>query len=158
MRKAFGRSAGIMVIAINLATIAAMIALLGLPNSSVTMPAMTVLGPLMVVQYGYWLRRLGQERTTWQYLQADPFSQRTGCIPAPGSRVVATVPIFRRRSMTTLFYAHSTEPEIVASVLCSETHSEGRIGHREWARRNGGPVDIHSVDDRLDNDVDELMA
>jgi hypothetical protein len=53
MRKAFGRSAGIMVIAINLATIAAMIALLGLPNSSVTMPAMTVLGPLMVVQYGY---------------------------------------------------------------------------------------------------------
>jgi hypothetical protein len=77
MRKAFGRSAGIMAIAINLVTIAAMIALLGLANSSVTVPAMTVLGPLMVLQYGYWLRRLGQERTTWQYLQAEPFSQRT---------------------------------------------------------------------------------
>jgi hypothetical protein len=32
---------------------------------------------------------------------------------------------------------------------------EGRIGYREWARRRGY---IHSVDDRLDHDVDELLA
>jgi hypothetical protein len=32
---------------------------------------------------------------------------------------------------------------------------EGRIGYREWARRRGY---IHSVDDRLDHDVDELMG
>jgi hypothetical protein len=34
----------------------------------------------------------------------------------------------------------------------------GRIGYREWARRNGRLADIHSLDDRLDHDVDELMA
>jgi hypothetical protein len=33
--------------------------------------------------------------------------------------------------------------------------AEGRIGYREWARRRGY---IHSVDDRLDHDIDELMA
>jgi hypothetical protein len=35
---------------------------------------------------------------------------------------------------------------------------EGRIGYREWARRNGRLYHIHSLDDRLDHDVDELMA
>ena len=32
--------------------------------------------------------------------------------------------------------------------------AEGRIGYREWARRRGY---IHSIDDRYDHDVDELM-
>jgi hypothetical protein len=32
---------------------------------------------------------------------------------------------------------------------------EGSIGYRMWARRRGY---IHSIDDRLDHDVDELMA
>ena len=36
--------------------------------------------------------------------------------------------------------------------------AEGRIGYREWARRSGRLADIHSMDDRLDHDVDELMA
>ena len=40
-------------------------------------------------------------------------------------------------------------------VIC---FAEGRIGYREWARRNGRLEDIHSIDDRLDHDVDELMA
>jgi len=34
----------------------------------------------------------------------------------------------------------------------------GRVGYREWARRNGRLGDIHSLDDRYDHDVDELMA
>jgi hypothetical protein len=34
----------------------------------------------------------------------------------------------------------------------------GRLGYREWARRNGRLADIHSIDDRLDHDVDELMV
>jgi hypothetical protein len=42
-----------------------------------------------------------------------------------------------------------------ARVIC---FAEGRIGYREWARRNGRLGDIHSIDDRLDHDVDELMA
>jgi hypothetical protein len=40
-------------------------------------------------------------------------------------------------------------------VIC---FSEGRIGYREWARRNGKLGDIHAIDDRYDHDIDELMA
>ena len=36
--------------------------------------------------------------------------------------------------------------------------AEGRMGYREWARRNGRLHDIHALDDRYDHDVDELMA
>jgi hypothetical protein len=36
--------------------------------------------------------------------------------------------------------------------------AEGRIGFREWARRNRRLGEIHSIDDRLDHDIDELMA
>jgi hypothetical protein len=36
--------------------------------------------------------------------------------------------------------------------------ADGRTGYREWARRNDRLADIHSLDDRLDHDVDELMA
>jgi hypothetical protein len=32
------------------------------------------------------------------------------------------------------------------------------IGYREWARRNGMIADIHSIVDRYDHDIDELMA
>jgi tetratricopeptide (TPR) repeat protein len=58
-------------------------------------------------------------------------------------------------SMTIGRHAGSTTPEIVAPYLYSETHSEGRIGYRELARRNGKLADIHSVDDRYDP---ELLA
>src|SRR5215212_2863558 len=40
-------------------------------------------------------------------------------------------------------------------VIC---FAEGRIGYREWARRNGRLGDIHSIEDRFDHDIDELMA
>jgi hypothetical protein len=36
--------------------------------------------------------------------------------------------------------------------------AEDRIGYREWARRNGRLHDIHSLDDRYDHDIDELLA
>ncbi len=36
--------------------------------------------------------------------------------------------------------------------------AEGRIGYREWARSSGWLEDIHSIDDRYDHDIDELMA
>jgi hypothetical protein len=71
VRKAFGRSAGITAMALSLATIAAVLALIELDIVNVTLPVMTALGPLMVAHYGYWIRRRGQERTTWQYLQAE---------------------------------------------------------------------------------------
>jgi hypothetical protein len=34
----------------------------------------------------------------------------------------------------------------------------GRVGYRQWARRNGKLGDIHSRDDRLDHNVDQLMG
>jgi hypothetical protein len=40
-------------------------------------------------------------------------------------------------------------------VIC---FAEGRIGYREWACRNVRLADIHSLDDRYDHGVDELMA
>jgi hypothetical protein len=36
--------------------------------------------------------------------------------------------------------------------------AEGRIGYREWALRSGHLEYIHSIDDRYDHDIDELMA
>jgi hypothetical protein len=36
--------------------------------------------------------------------------------------------------------------------------AEGRVGYREWARRSGRLEYIHSMDDRYDHDIDELMA
>ena len=76
MRKAFGRSAGMVAIALTLVAIGTMLALLDLGIVRVTLPAMVVLGPLMVIQYIYWRRQRGQERTTWQYLQAEPLHVR----------------------------------------------------------------------------------
>ena len=72
MRKAFGRTAGLLALRLGLATLTAMLALLDLHVVHVTLPAMVALGPLMVVQYLVWARRRGHERTTWQYQLAEP--------------------------------------------------------------------------------------
>jgi hypothetical protein len=34
----------------------------------------------------------------------------------------------------------------------------GLAGYREWARRSGRLEYIHSIDDRYDHDIDELIA
>jgi hypothetical protein len=47
---------------------------------------------------------------------------------------------------------------LYADGLKVATFAEGRIGYREWAFRSGHLEDIHSIDDRYDHDVDELMA
>jgi hypothetical protein len=36
--------------------------------------------------------------------------------------------------------------------------TDGRVGYRDWARKNGRLGDIHSLDVRYDHDVDELMG
>jgi hypothetical protein len=36
--------------------------------------------------------------------------------------------------------------------------AEGQTGYREWARRSAGLGGIHSVENRYDHDVAELMA
>jgi hypothetical protein len=73
-RKAYGRAAGIAALVIALATIGALFALplIGLLRG--TFPVMVVLGPLLVAQYAYWQHRLGSERTTAEYLMAEPLA------------------------------------------------------------------------------------
>jgi hypothetical protein len=73
MRKSFGRTAGLTAMTIGLGAITLLILSLifGLLRGAV--PVMVLLGPLMVLQYAYWRRR-HQERTTWQYLQAEPMN------------------------------------------------------------------------------------
>jgi hypothetical protein len=70
MRKAFGRTAGIAAMLIGLGAIGLLVlsVLFGFVE---IFPVMVLLGPLMALQYVYWRRRR-QERTTWQYLQAEP--------------------------------------------------------------------------------------
>jgi hypothetical protein len=72
MRKAFGRAAGLVALAIALGTLGALLTLLELRGVPAMLPAMTPLGPLMVLQYVYWVHRRGPERTTRAYLQAEP--------------------------------------------------------------------------------------
>jgi hypothetical protein len=43
------------------------------------------------------------------------------------------------------------------AALADLFYPEGRIGYRERALRNYRLGDIHSIDDRYDHDVDELM-
>jgi hypothetical protein len=49
-----------------------MLVLLDLRVVRITLPATVALDPLMVAQYVFWSRRLGVERTTRQYRQAEP--------------------------------------------------------------------------------------
>jgi hypothetical protein len=72
IRKAFGRRAGVVAIIIGLGAISLLILSLIFGLLRGTFPVMVVLGPLMVLQYIYWHRQQDQERTTWQYLQAEP--------------------------------------------------------------------------------------
>jgi hypothetical protein len=72
MRKAFGRAAGIGSLVSNLGLIVALLTLGVLFRVRILFPVMVLLGPLIVLQYAYWRRRMGRERTTRQYLQAEP--------------------------------------------------------------------------------------
>ena len=81
MRKAFGRTAGLAALAISLVVIAALLGVAGLGVFGEGFPVMVVLGPLMVLQHVAWVRRCGRERTTWEYLRAEPLSGTRGAAP-----------------------------------------------------------------------------
>jgi hypothetical protein len=69
LRRAFGERAGVVAMATGLAVIGGLLAVVQLRVVTGGLPAMVVLGPLMVLQYAYWSRCRGGERTTWQYLR-----------------------------------------------------------------------------------------
>jgi hypothetical protein len=72
MRKAYGLVAGGLGLMLAVAALVAVLVLPALGLLQATFPVMTVLGPLIVMQYLFWRRRSGIERTTYQYLQAEP--------------------------------------------------------------------------------------
>lgn len=113
MRKAYGRGAWLVALATGLAATAAVLAAVDLRVVEAAIPVMVVLGPLMVAQYCYWARRRGRERTTRQYLEAEPIgAPRTGAAargttprPAPTSfpspaRLQARTPVQVARAST----------------------------------------------------------
>lgn len=72
MRKAFGRPAGLVAL---LSGLGVLVFLFVLPMDGALaeiFPVMVVLGPLMGLQYLYWRRLHGPERTMRQYLLAEP--------------------------------------------------------------------------------------
>lgn len=71
MLKAYGRTAGLVALALSAVALAGVMALPFVATTAFVFPVMVVLGPLMVIQYLYWRRRLGQERTMQRYWQED---------------------------------------------------------------------------------------
>jgi hypothetical protein len=71
LRKAFGRTAGLVSAVTSVAAVAAMLAAIRLGWFSRPIPAMVVLGPLLLPQYVWWRLRLGRERRTWEYLEVE---------------------------------------------------------------------------------------
>ncbi|MGH9279960.1 MAG: hypothetical protein ACRD12_17915 [Acidimicrobiales bacterium] len=72
MRKAYGRTAGRVALASGLVAVVGMLTVLYVASTETLVPAMVVLGPVMLAQIAFWRRRQGAERTTWEYLRAEP--------------------------------------------------------------------------------------
>lgn len=73
MRKAFGRRAGFFGLVSGLVVIVAMLTTLYLTRAHIVIPAMVVLGPLLLAQIAYW-RHSATERRTREYLLAEPLA------------------------------------------------------------------------------------
>jgi hypothetical protein len=71
MRRAFGRRAQGIALAANAALLTGMLLVVQAHDARAALPVMTVLGPVMLVQYVGWRRVAGTERTTWQYRHGD---------------------------------------------------------------------------------------
>jgi hypothetical protein len=77
MRRAYGTLPGVAALGLGLGGIVGVLALAHVEVVTL-FPVMVVLGPLMVLQYAWWARRRGPERTTWEYLQSEG---RPGAVP-----------------------------------------------------------------------------
>lgn len=77
MRKAFGRPAGLAALLSGLGVLALLLVLPMSDALTKIFPVMVVLGPLMGLQYLYWRRQHGAERTMRQYLLAESTENRT---------------------------------------------------------------------------------
>lgn len=78
MRKAYGRTAGRLALGSAVVSVVGLLTAVRLTATTALVPAMVVLGPLIVAQVAYWQRRCGAERATWQYLRHDPLPAAAG--------------------------------------------------------------------------------
>jgi hypothetical protein len=76
MRKGYGRAAGTGALLLSVAGVTTALTLVTLGVVDQVIPAMAVLGPLLLAHYGWWRRRVGTERTMRQYLAAEPVKDR----------------------------------------------------------------------------------
>lgn len=76
LRKAFGLRAAIIALVTTLVGLATLLVLLSQQIITGTIPVLSVLGPIILVQYWYWRRSTGTERTTREYLRAEPLTVR----------------------------------------------------------------------------------
>jgi hypothetical protein len=83
MRKAYGRSAGLLARITGPVVIVGILALGTLGQLSI-FPVMAVLGPSMVIQHIWWARRMGGERSTLQYRRAE-ITRRAAEVPVGGA-------------------------------------------------------------------------
>lgn len=81
---AFGRSSGLTALALTIAALGAMLGLIAVGVLGTTVPAMLVLGPLIVLLDAYCAHHVGPERTTRQYLEAEPPLGRQRSTPEVG--------------------------------------------------------------------------
>jgi hypothetical protein len=77
LRKAYGRTAGLVAVVAGLGTLAAVSVLLVSEVLGHTIPVMAFLGPVTVAQCLYWRHARDRERSTRQYLLAEPLPRRT---------------------------------------------------------------------------------
>jgi hypothetical protein len=73
-RKAFGRRAGLVALGSSAVVLTVMLTLMTAQIITGSVPVMGVLGPMIVAQYWYWTRTVGTERTTREYLRAEPLT------------------------------------------------------------------------------------
>jgi hypothetical protein len=85
LRKAYGRTAGLVAVVTCTGTICAVLVLLATEVLGHTIPVMAFLGPVIALQCLYWRKARGDERTTRQYLLAEPPTRRL-VTARPGGR------------------------------------------------------------------------
>jgi hypothetical protein len=74
LRKAFGLRAAAVAYGSSVTVVTVLLSLLSAQIITVSIPVMGVLGPMIVVQYWYWRRATGTERSTREYLRAEPLT------------------------------------------------------------------------------------
>jgi len=89
-RKAFGVPAGAAAAAVSVATAAIVLAVLELRLLETAFPVLVALGPAVVAQYAFWIHRRGCERTTREYLLAEPN------VSSPNDAAASRKPAFLR--------------------------------------------------------------